>query len=679
MRFWQMIGLDSSLGPELTGSYNVTLLILSVLIASLAAYAALGVVERMASSNRKKARLTWHLIGATAMGCGVWAMHFTGMLAFSLPITVSYDPLLTAISVAPAIIGSACAIYVMAKSSINFWHLQCGALLLAVGIGLMHYTGMDAMRMEAAMRYDTTLFILSIVIAHILAMTALYIRFKIVNTKGNYTFITLLGAFAMGCSVSGMHYTAMAAARYYDSGSHHSLTEPGLSPTVLATTILLMATLFLGLTIIGALIDRRLEEMNKSLKDSERRRQLILETMVDGLITVDSSGCIESVNPAAEVMLGYAPGTLIGKQHSVVYHTKSDSKPYPEEENPIYDTFTHGEPHHIESDMFWRRDGSCFPVEYISTPMYEEKQLVGAVITFRDITQRKDAEREQKELHQQLVDVSRQAGQAEIATGVLHNVGNVLNSVNVSATLVANKIRQSKSANLTKVSQLMHDHANDLGTFMTEHEKGTQLPVYLNTLAEHLESERQTILDEFQSINENIAHIKQIVSRQQSFAGSASAIQPLDVSELLNDAWLMSVSEHHDIDIVRAYADIPEVTMDKHKILQIVINLLRNAKQSFNDYRKHDKQIILSTKQVEENRIQISVTDNGIGIAEENSARVFEYGFTTKDEGHGFGLHASANAAKEMGGSLTCKSAGIGKGATFILELPIIAAKEQAA
>ena len=292
--------------------------------------------------------------------------------------------------------------------------------------------------------------------------------------------------------------------------------------------------------------------------------------------------------------------------------------------------------------------------------------------------QRKHAEAEREALHRRLIDASREAGKAEVATGVLHNVGNVLNSVNVSATLVADKVRESKVTNLTKASQLLHAHADDLATFLTEDEKGKQLPSYLVTLAAHLESERQTILSEFESITDNISHIKQIVIRQQSYASDAGVTESTVIADLLDDALSMNVGERHEIDIIREYDAVPVFTVDKHKLLQIIVNLIRNAKQAINEYRADGKRIMLRIKRAGSGRVRIEVTDNGVGISEDNIVRLFEYGFTTKDEGHGFGLHVSANTAKELGGSLACHSEGPGKGATFTLELPL-AVTEQAA
>ena len=251
----------------------------------------------------------------------------------------------------------------------------------------------------------------------------------------------------------------------------------------------------------------------------------------------------------------------------------------------------------------------------------------------------------------------------------------MLNSINVSATLVADKFLESKITSLTKVSALLQDHADDLTTFMVENEKGKQLPAYLSTLADHLQSEQGEIISEVQSIVENIDHIKQIVIRQQSYASDSGVSQPTVIADLLDDAVSMNVSERHAIDIVREYPDIPAAMLDKHKVLQIVVNLIRNAKQAVNEHDAHDKKITLRIRHPGSDYVYIEVSDNGVGIAPEDMPRIFEYGFTTKDQGHGFGLHVSANTAREIGGLLTCRSEGTGKGATFIFELPFTPAE----
>jgi signal transduction histidine kinase len=293
------------------------------------------------------------------------------------------------------------------------------------------------------------------------------------------------------------------------------------------------------------------------------------------------------------------------------------------------------------------------------------------VVAHENVTERKRAEAEVAEMHRQLLETSRQAGMAEVATGVLHNVGNVLNSVNVASTLLSDNLKKSKAPNLSKAVALMREHATNLGVFMTSDPKGTQLPGYLAQLGEHLVSEQTAALKELAGLQKNIEHIKDIVAMQQSYAKVSGVTETLMVTDLVEDALRMNASalERHEVQVVREYADLPPITVDKHKILQILVNLIRNAKYACDDSGRPDRQMKVRISNHNE-RIQISVIDNGVGIPQENLLRIFNHGFTTRKEGHGFGLHSGALAAKEMGGTLSVHSDGPGTGATFTIELP---------
>lgn len=290
----------------------------------------------------------------------------------------------------------------------------------------------------------------------------------------------------------------------------------------------------------------------------------------------------------------------------------------------------------------------------------------------RDITARKRAEAELEKLNMQLVEASRQAGMAEVATGVLHNVGNVLNSVNVSSILVADNLKKSKAPNLSKVVGLLREHALDLGTFMTSDPKGKQLPDYLAELAGHLAGEQTAALEELVHLQKNIEHIKDIVAMQQSYANISGVRETVQVSDLVEDALRMNGSAlvRHDVEAIREFEAVPPITVEKHKVLQILVNLIRNAKYACDAAGRPDKRLTVRVSNGD-NRVRIAVIDNGIGIPPENLTRIFSHGFTTRKDGHGFGLHSGALAAKELGGLLHVRSEGAGRGATFVLELPL--------
>jgi len=302
-------------------------------------------------------------------------------------------------------------------------------------------------------------------------------------------------------------------------------------------------------------------------------------------------------------------------------------------------------------------------------------QALGAVVVVQDITERRVAEEELEEVHKQLLVASRQAGMAEVATNVLHNVGNVLNSVNVSASLVAERIKKSKCTSVTRVSALLDEHARDLPAFLAG-PQGRQLPAYLKELAEVLAAERDTAVAELGALRSNVEHIKEIVAMQQGYAKRGGITDTLDIRVLAEDSLRMNEGafSRHGVTIVRDFGEVPLVQLDKHKVLQILVNVIRNAKYACSELKRGERRVTVRIRATPQSII-VAVIDSGIGIPNENLRRIFNHGFTTRPDGHGFGLHSSALAAKELGGSLEAQSEGTGKGATFTLTLPIKSAE----
>jgi signal transduction histidine kinase len=272
----------------------------------------------------------------------------------------------------------------------------------------------------------------------------------------------------------------------------------------------------------------------------------------------------------------------------------------------------------------------------------------------------------------QLVDTARQAGMAEIATNVLHNVGNVLNSVNVSANMVAQKVRGSKAVGLPKAVALMRDHAGDLGDFLTVDARGKALPGYLAELAGALAAERESIEAELLRLSEGVAHISEIVSAQQSLAGVNSVTEPVSITDVVEDALRMAdAAGQIGLTVTREVADVGLVSLDRHRVLLILVNLITNATYAMRDAIDGHPHLTVRAEVTDEPAIRITVTDNGEGIAPDNLTKVFVHGFTTHVGGHGFGLHSSSLAATQMGGALTVHSDGAGLGAQFVLEVPL--------
>src|SRR5438132_5054893 len=235
---WGFLDGTIDSGLALAATYDPVLVTLSVIIASLAAYAVLGLAERTSAADRPFAKRSWLSAGAVTMGIGVWAMHFLGMLAFRLPVRVNYDVRVTLVSVAPAVLASGIMLHVISQARISPGRLVLGGTLMGAGIGVMHYTGMAAMRMDAVMRYDPVLFVVSVIVAVVLAITALYTKFLASSRPGDvHRWWTRLGAASvMGFAVAGMHYTGMAAAHVFPGPSADPIGA-GLDPTFLGAWV----------------------------------------------------------------------------------------------------------------------------------------------------------------------------------------------------------------------------------------------------------------------------------------------------------------------------------------------------------------------------------------------------------------------------------------------------------
>jgi signal transduction histidine kinase len=272
----------------------------------------------------------------------------------------------------------------------------------------------------------------------------------------------------------------------------------------------------------------------------------------------------------------------------------------------------------------------------------------------------------------ELLETSRLAGMAEVATSVLHNVGNVLNSVGVSAELATGKVREFRIDSLKKVAELLQEQSADLPAFLTTDPRGKVLPAYLLKLAAHLAEPQQGILQEMEMLQKNINHIKEIVAMQQSYARGTGVVEILAVADLIEDSIRINAASfsRHEVNVTREISPVPSLKTDRHKVMQILVNLLSNAKHAL-DNCEGDRSMTVRVVQNPAGDLEIAVIDNGVGIPAENLTRIFSHGFTTKKQGHGFGLHSGALAAKELGGTLRAQSEGTGLGATFTLTLPL--------
>jgi PAS domain S-box-containing protein len=397
-------------------------------------------------------------------------------------------------------------------------------------------------------------------------------------------------------------------------------------------------------------------------------RRLLADSS-DRIYFKDSQSRFIAVSAAKAQRHGLKPVDLIGKTDADLFEkdhaaaTLRDEKLIMETGIPILDR--------LEKETL--TDGR---VSWAITTKLPLRDAHGAIIgtygVSRDVSNAVETQRALEATSTQLAEASRQAGMAEVATGVLHNVGNVLTSINVTANLLVDRLRDSKVPSLFKVASLLKENAADLPGFFAKDPRAAKLTGYLENLAANLEKERQEGMSELATLLKSVSHVKDIIWMQQSYASVSGIVEPLTAPDAIEDALKLSINAliRHNVHVVREFADTMPARAERHKVLQILVNLISNAKKAMDCKEPSQRKLTLRTEMGPEDTLVIRVIDNGIGIPAENLTKIFSHGFTTRKDGHGFGLHSSAIAARQMGGTLAAFSEGPGKGATFTLSLP---------
>ena len=387
-----------------------------------------------------------------------------------------------------------------------------------------------------------------------------------------------------------------------------------------------------------------------------------------GVAHADRRGKLLRYNRAFSTMLGFDPGELADKTIGDLTHHDDTARVSGELKR-----LWNGEVQSVDLEKrHIRKDGSFHWVRITTALVREGDGKPEYSVEFvRDISARKESADELERVHKQLMIASRQAGMAEVATNVLHNVGNILNSVNISASLVTERVKQSKAPGVSRLAALLQEKGTAVGEFLANDERGKRIPEYLTSLGEQLQSDQKMALEELTSLRDNLEHIKDTVAMQQSYAKLCGVTETVAVADLVEDSLRLNAGAfvRHGVTLHREFNEVPPITVDKHKVLQILVNLVRNAKYACDESGRADKLLTLRIESAPAG-VRICVIDNGVGIPAENMSRIFTHGFTTRVDGHGFGLHSGALAAQELGGSLLVTSDGPGCGATFILELP---------
>lgn len=420
-------------------------------------------------------------------------------------------------------------------------------------------------------------------------------------------------------------------------------------------------------------LEQRVQDRTLMLAASETRVRAVIEHVGEGIITIGTNHTIESMNPAGQQIFGCDNHSVFGRQlEDFLCET---CRPH---FNALVDAWSSAtapsdtrlsQPTTLEGR---RATGEAIPIEIVVTPMdLPDKRVFVCII--RDITRRKETERQLADAQQKLLDSAHKAGMADIATSVLHNIGNILNSVQVSTDVITQTLRESKLNGLIKANALMTEHTTNLGHYISEDPKGKLLPQYYLKIGQTLEIEQERIREEMQALSDRTRMMREVIATQQSYARQGLFEEEKNLHELIDDALRVQLTSliNSNVQIKKSYADIPTVMTQKTKILQVMVNLLKNAKEAMddNDAVNKPKLLTIATGRLNETMIFVDFIDNGCGIHPDNITRIFKHGFTTKVKGHGFGLHGSANAMTEMGGKLLVESDGPQCGARFRLTL----------
>ena len=394
-----------------------------------------------------------------------------------------------------------------------------------------------------------------------------------------------------------------------------------------------------------------------------------LENIPDHIYFKDLQSRFITISDAKAKRDGRPKEDFIGKTDFDFFADEHARRAYDDEQTIIRT----GQPILDKLEREVRPDGRITWVISSKLPWRDQNgKIIGTFGMSRDVTKTIETQKALEESNRQLMEATRQAGMAEVATGVLHNVGNVLTSINVTASLISDRYRDSKVTSIFKVCGLLREHSTDLGNFFATDPRAAKIPTYLESLANNLDKERVDTMSDLSTLLKSIDHVKDIIWMQQSYASVAGLVEPIIPAETIEDAIKLSSNalQRHNVHVEKQIAQTPAARAERHKILQILVNLISNAKKAMDCKEPSQRRMLIRVENGTDETVVIKIVDNGIGIPPENITKIFSHGFTTRKDGHGFGLHSSALAAKQMGGELAAASEGPGRGATFTLKLP---------
>jgi two-component system, sensor histidine kinase and response regulator len=610
-------------GPAIVGSYDYRLVALSVLIATLAAYAALDLSSRVTAA-RGRVRFAWLFGGATAMGTGIWSMHYIGMLAFSLPIPVFYDWPTVLLSLLAAIFTSGISLFIVSRK-----RMGPVAALMGVGIATMHYTGMAAMRLSAMCYYSSSLVALSVVLAILISLVALWLTFHFRNDVKEKWTQKIASAVLMGAAIPVMHYTGMAAAGFTYTGEAPDLAHAVSVSSLGITGITIVTFMVLGLAVLTSVVDRRFS----ILGSSEERLRLIINTAMDAVITMNAEGLITNWNSEAEKMFGWSSQEALGRRLSETIMPQR----FREEHGKSLQRFlrTAEEPtlRQRRETTALHRDGHEFPAEVATSPVKFGDQWIFSSF-MRDITEHKQAQEE-------LFNAKRVAEDANRAKSIF-------------LANMSHELRTPLNA-IIGYSEILEEETRELGKAAVVQD-----------------------LQKIQSAGKHLlALINDILDLSKIEAGKmALSVEAFDVAQVIREianTIQPAVAKNANTLDVDVEKNVGEMRADLTKVRQVLLNLLSNSCK----FTDHGTISLKVKRETIDGRdwLQFEIRDSGIGMTpaqKENLFREFsqaDASIAKKYGGTGLGLAISHRFVQMMRGTVSVESQP-GRGSTFTMRLP---------
>jgi two-component system sensor histidine kinase/response regulator len=626
--------------PDLVmlGYYDTRLVALSVFIAIVASYAALDLAARVTLA-RGGVRYLWLSGGATAMGIGIWSMHYIGMLAFRLPVPVQYDWPTVLVSLLAAIFASLVALFVVSRQKMGPLQALVGCVIMGGGIASMHYIGMAAMRLPAMCHYSPAIVALSVVLAFVISLVALCLTFHFREETTSWGWRKIISVLVMGAAIPVMHYTGMAAASFAPSTLVHGDLSHALSISSLGIASVIAVTFtVLGLSLLTSLVDRRFQALE--LEASERRYHQILESALDAFVGMDSSGLITDWNAQAETTFGWLRSETTGQMLSQMIipdryrdvHERGFRHFLASGEGPMLNK-------RIEITAL-RRDGREFPVELtISAISGGGTRRFAAFV--RDITERKRSEQELLAAKETAEQSNR--AKSEFLGNMSHEIRTPLNGI----------------MGMTELA---------LDTELTPEQRE-----YLEMVKMSADSLRSVINDilDFSKIEAGKIDLEVIDFNLRDCLGLALKTLALRADE-------------KGLELLCEVApEVPEImTGDSNRLRQVVLNLVGNAIK-FTDKGEVALKVQIEAEDGQDCILRFTVSDTGIGIPKDKHESIFDSfsqadtSTTRKYGGTGLGLTISVRLVALMGGKIWVESEpGRGSEFYFTLRLGVVDAKE---